>query len=1359
MQSVICAFSAFLRVSFKVSVLALIVGLFVVSANIPPAHAATGINQQINFQGRLLNTQGAAVADGNYNIQFKIYQDGAGTAANNPGGTLKWTENWTNQAGKGVQVKNGYMSVQLGAINPFGTQVDWNQDTLWLSINIGNTNATCTPVTACGLDGEMLPMKRLSSTPFAMNSQMLGGMTSAEFLQIAKGVQTDVSNNTSSIYLNKTGTSGNFLQLQSGGTDAFTINSGGDLSFGANKDHTISVAASAAGTDGKNLSLSAGSAGTGGGAGAGGTLTLQGGNAAGSGNASGGDVNISGGTGVGIGAHGIVNLGASAYTSGTNATCSTSCTIAQSLVDGNGTVIVSATDPSVSITLPAPSRQISGRVIYVTTTDTSSDFTLVANSGANLINVTMKANTTATMIWNGTAWTPGGASNAITLQATYNNGTNPSATPEIKLDSIRSTIDIQDADTSIGADIFNIRGSNGGTGGLGQVLFGVGNDGRVTIQGTTNQSSAFRVMNAAGEYLYNINSSNGYVISNSISAPDNQITNPGFEAGGSVAGGEEGWFGSAQGSFPNDSANARTGNYSLSVSPNGITNDFYAGTYREVTPGEDYYFTGYIKQSGANGNAGIQITWYNKDKGIISYSTDYATPVTGSYTQRTVNATAPAGAVYARVSATVRNNANAGTYYFDDFTFKRSTQSAPYSFRNTTDSASAFRIQSAGGGQTLFTANTSNNILKVGDNTGTDTQVTMLVVDSASVDPTTVAGRDGGLFYNSTSNSLKAVIGGAVVDICTTAVTCAGYSASAGSVIQLQTNSPGTTQVGNFNINGTGILANLKSHDSTSGAGENLNIKAGNSTAAGAKGGDLILDSGTGPGGQGNIIIGHAGVNTTMAGGLAIQGSGIGSGTSTLTLGNASTVSGSVTFNSSAGTNAVTLKGPDVAGTAYSLILPGSAPGAGECMKVDGTGHIYYQNCGVGANVNLQDVYNNSSTPANITLTDGKNFQITSNDTATDGNFIMNLNCSANCSTSNGGRFAVQSNGVDAFSIFADGTVSIGGNRTNAPDTDLTLLRLDSYDVGDDGGLSCGSNTNSGALYYNNVMGSIRGCVGNAWVDISNPDTLGLLTFGIIPSSGGANNAYDLPSLKSSGVTGPCKVSFNSANSVSIQACTAYSGGQRVTYNGGTVTIPFTASNQWSHICMGGAGGAITASTPSTSPTANLPTWSVDKPILCLADVRSTSAGAVGIAAIYDTRTFSSTLKEAVNTSEAVELGNLVKTNASGAMAKGTSASAKLYGVVIVADSATPTSGTGAPNAIVATVGPAWIKSVSGTAGGFVIESSTAGYAQTTTNIPNNSFYYSGGNTRTSFTAGSTTTICSSANACSGSLYANFIVR
>src|SRR4051794_29377615 len=68
----------------------------------PQALASTGINQTINFQGRLLNSQGATVPDGNYNIQFKIYQDGDGLSASDstgsPAGSLKWTENYLNNA-------------------------------------------------------------------------------------------------------------------------------------------------------------------------------------------------------------------------------------------------------------------------------------------------------------------------------------------------------------------------------------------------------------------------------------------------------------------------------------------------------------------------------------------------------------------------------------------------------------------------------------------------------------------------------------------------------------------------------------------------------------------------------------------------------------------------------------------------------------------------------------------------------------------------------------------------------------------------------------------------------------------------------------------------------------------------------------------------------------------------------------------------------------------------------------------------------------------------------------------------------------------------------------------------------------
>ena len=152
-----------------------------------------------------------------------------------------------------------------------------------------------------------------------------------------------------------------------------------------------------------------------------------------------------------------------------------------------------------------------------------------------------------------------------------------------------------------------------------------------------------------------------------------------------------------------------------------------------------------------------------------------------------------------------------------------------------------------------------------------------------------------------------------------------------------------------------------------------------------------------------------------------------------------------------------------------------------------------------------------------------------------------------------------------------------------------------------------------------------------------------------------------------------------------------------------------------------------------------------------------TTSGSAQIDAIYDTRTFSSTVKEPVNTSSAVALGMLADAGTTGAMVPGSASSQKLYGTVIVADSATPSS-AGAPNAIVATVGPAWVKAASGTAGQFVVTNGS-GYARTNASIPNNSFYYSAGNTRTSYSAGSMNVACSAANACSGSLYVNFLVR
>ncbi len=1313
-----------------------------------PVAAIAGTNEQINFQGRLFNAQGAVVADGFYNVEFKIYQDGTGTAAGNPGGSLEWTESHLNNNGNGVQVKNGYMSVELGSVNAFANQVDWNQSVLWLSMNIGNTNGTCASFAVCAPDGEMTPMKRLSSSVYAMNTGKLGGLTSAQYLQIAQGVQTDVSNATS-LYLNKTG-SGNLITLQASGADVFNINNTGDILLGANANHTLSIATAGATVAGRSLTVSAGAGGSGTGS-AGGDLLLMGG-AAGGTNANGGNVSLSGGNGTGTGAKGLVKLGASAYDTVTNAACAISCTIPQASVDNYGTIIISASTPDITITLPAPTlTSAQGRIVYLTTAGGSADFTLATNSGGNLVQVAMRQNTTATMVWNGTAWTPGGASNATTLQATYGNGTNPATTPEIKLDSIRGTIDIQDADTTIGSDILNIRGSN--TGGLGTVLFGVSNTGRVTIQGTTDQSSAFRVLDATGNYNLNVNSANGYIINNSTRASGNELNNPNFEAGGLISSGEEGWFGPPQASIVNNNAN--TGNYALAVTANTADMDVYAGTFYEIKPTENVYFQGYVKNSaGANGSGGVQITWYNKDKGVLSTDTNYGTLPGTSYVLRKVSAAAPANAAYYKVSAAVRVGATTGTYYFDDFYMAKSTEIADYTFRNASDSTNAFRIQSASSAQTLFTANTTDNVLKVGDNTGTNTATTLLVVDSATADPTSLTNKNGGLFYRSDTGSLKAIIGGAVVDVCTTAVTCSGYSGSAGTTVQLQGTSPGTKQTGNFNISGTGMLTRLQSQDESAASTNSsaLNIVTGNATGSTSNSGSLTLDVGTATGTRGSITIGTGNVAVTMGGSLNIQGA------NALALGTSNTgvASGSILFRNSAGLNTVTLAAVDADPTSsWKLLLPQNPGASGDCLKgSNGAGvvSLSFSNCAAGTTTNLQDVYNNSSSPASITLADGKNIEFNAQDTTTDPSILFNLNCVNSCGAN--GKFEVKNGATSVFTVSPNGGgITLNGKTqvgSSTTDGTQTNLQLDSFNGANDTG-SCDNVTNQGSLYYNTTTGTIRACVASGWTDISNPEQLGLLSFGVVPQSG--SQPYDLASLQTAGASGPCKVFWASLTSVSWSACTAYSGGLRVSVTGGTLSLGTTGVNQWRHLCLTGAGGQPAwTGAGNTNALANMPTFSITAPILCIADVRSSASTAANVGQIYDTRTFTSSIKEAVTFAAGTEIGEVVDAATAGNLTPAASASAKLYGAVVATNGAAASGGV--PNGIVTTVGPAWVKATAGTAGQFTKTSTTSGYVDTIASIPNNSFYYSLGNTRTSFNA-----TCNAASNCAGSLYVNLIVR
>lgn len=238
------------------------------------ASAAPNVDRTINFQGRLLNSSGAVVADGYYNMQFKIYEGGNGTSSGNPGGSLQWTESFVNNSSNaGIQVKKGIFSVELGSKNAFGTSVNWDSDSLWLSMNVAGTHASCAEFgsSSCAADGEMLPMKKINATPYAINSGSVGGKTADELVQLGQGTQTD-SSNEASISINKTGT-GDLMQLQAGAVDIFAINNAGDMTLGSNSDKNISIAESSNG-DGKNLSIAAGDASIGGN---GGNLVLQGG--------------------------------------------------------------------------------------------------------------------------------------------------------------------------------------------------------------------------------------------------------------------------------------------------------------------------------------------------------------------------------------------------------------------------------------------------------------------------------------------------------------------------------------------------------------------------------------------------------------------------------------------------------------------------------------------------------------------------------------------------------------------------------------------------------------------------------------------------------------------------------------------------------------------------------------------------------------------------------------------------------------------------------------------------------------------------------------------------------------------------
>ncbi|MDQ5889764.1 MAG: hypothetical protein QG609_257, partial [Patescibacteria group bacterium] len=163
---------------WKTSQTVLSVSLLLLTIFIPLTTSAA-INEQINYQGKLTDSAGDAVADASYSIVFRLYTVSSG-------GTHIWTET------QSVTTTSGLFSVMLGSSTSL-SDINFNQ-TLYLGVNVA-------------ADGEMSPRKIIGAVPaafYANDSDTLDGLTASDFLYAtttnATGTISTLNTNTLNVF-------------------------------------------------------------------------------------------------------------------------------------------------------------------------------------------------------------------------------------------------------------------------------------------------------------------------------------------------------------------------------------------------------------------------------------------------------------------------------------------------------------------------------------------------------------------------------------------------------------------------------------------------------------------------------------------------------------------------------------------------------------------------------------------------------------------------------------------------------------------------------------------------------------------------------------------------------------------------------------------------------------------------------------------------------------------------------------------------------------------------------------------------------------------------------------------------------
>lgn len=165
----------------------LLAAVFSVSiiVNAAPVDAAQTVPYKINFQGRLTDNSGNALADGLYNVKFRLWN------ALTSGSNVWEGDRIITAADRRIQLTGGLFNIQFGDTangDPALSPALFSNGTfpLYLEVELPTPATASCATNACGVftEGAMTPRQPLASTPYAFNSDTLDGLDSSAFAQL-----------------------------------------------------------------------------------------------------------------------------------------------------------------------------------------------------------------------------------------------------------------------------------------------------------------------------------------------------------------------------------------------------------------------------------------------------------------------------------------------------------------------------------------------------------------------------------------------------------------------------------------------------------------------------------------------------------------------------------------------------------------------------------------------------------------------------------------------------------------------------------------------------------------------------------------------------------------------------------------------------------------------------------------------------------------------------------------------------------------------------------------------------------------------------------------------------------------------